>query len=185
MAAVNHRINILGASGCGASTIGRALAMELSIPHFDSDDYYHAPTDPPFQVQHSPQERHDAIIADLSPQGSWELSGGVAGWDPYPQLVFTMIVFVTTPTEIRIERLRAREYERFGDRIRRGGDMHAAHEEFIEWASRYDVGDVEGKTRQRHEAYLAEQTCPVVRIDGANPVKDSVQVICSAARSSQ
>ncbi|HNO79419.1 MAG TPA: AAA family ATPase [Phycisphaerae bacterium] len=185
MAAANHRINILGASGCGASTIGRALAKELSIPHFDSDDYYHAPTDSPFQVQHSPQERYDAITADLSPQGSWVLSGGVVNWDPYPQLDFTMIVFVTTPTEIRIERLRAREYERFGDRIRRGGDMHAAHEEFIEWASRYDVGDVEGKTRQRHEAYLAEQSCPVVRIDGANPVTDSVQVICSAARSSQ
>ncbi|GJM24197.1 MAG: hypothetical protein DHS20C16_06120 [Phycisphaerae bacterium] len=175
---MTHRVNILGASGCGASTIGRTLAVELSIPHFDCDDYYHSPTDPPFQIQCTPRQRFDAITADLSPSGSWVLSGGVAGWNPYPQLEFTMIVFVTLPTPIRVERLRAREYVRFGDRIRNGGDMHEAHEEFIEWASRYDVGDVEGKTRERHEAYLAEQTCPVIRIDGAKPIEESVRIVC-------
>ncbi len=172
-----HRINILGASGCGASSIGCALARVLSVPHFDCDDYFHAPTDPPFQVQRTPHERFDAIAADLSPTTSWVLSGGVAGWDPCPELEFTAIVFVTAPTSLRIERLRSREYERFGDRVRKGGDMHIAHSEFIEWASRYDEDDVEGKTLARHEAYLAKQTCPVFRMDGAQPVADSVHML--------
>ncbi len=156
------------------------MATELSIPHFDCDDYYHAPTDPPFQVQHTAQQRFDAISADLSPMESWILSGGVAGWKPYPELDFTLIAFVTVHTPIRIERLRVREFERFGERIRKGGDMHDAHEEFIEWASRYDEGDIEGKTLARHEAYLANQTCQVVWIDGTLPIDDSIRTICSA-----
>jgi adenylate kinase family enzyme len=175
---MNHRINILGASGCGASTIGRALAKELSVPHFDSDDYYHAATDPPFQVQHSPQQRHDAIVADLSQTASWVLSGGVAGWDPYPELDFTMMVFLTVPTPIRIERLRLREYARFGDRIRERGDMYDAHEEFIEWASRYDEGGIEGKTLARHEAYLTGQSCPIIKLDGMLSAERAVDSIC-------
>ncbi len=37
------RINIIGASGSGASTFGKHLAATLGVPHFDSDDYYHGP----------------------------------------------------------------------------------------------------------------------------------------------
>jgi adenylate kinase family enzyme len=158
-----HRINILGASGSGASTIGRALAAALSVLHFDSDDYYHEATDPPFQNQRTPQERCRLITADLQRSASWILSGGIAGWDPYPQLDFTLMVFVWVPTPIRIERLRRRERERFGQRVLPPGDMHASHEAFIEWAARYDTGDVEGKTLPRHEAYLATQSCPVLQ----------------------
>lgn len=160
----NHCINILGASGCGASTTGRALANALSVPHFDCDDYYHGVSDPPFQNPRSPQERHALITRDLCAEASWVLSGGIAGWEPYPPLDFTLIVFLWIPAEIRIERLRRREFERFGDRILEGGDMHEAHEEFITWAARYDANDVEGKTLARHEAYLAMQTCPVLEL---------------------
>ncbi len=158
----DRRINILGASGSGASTVGRELSAILGVPHFDSDDYYHVRADPPFQIQRSPRQRCALLTADVRQSSSWVLSGGVAGWEPYPQLQFTLVVFLWVPTAVRLERLRCREYERFGERIRPGGDMYATHEDFIAWAARYDIGDVEGKTLKRHEAYLAEQTCPVL-----------------------
>lgn len=165
-----HRINVIGASGSGASTVGRSLAVALSVGYFDCDDYFHVPTDPPFQRQRTAAERHAAIMADLLTDESWVLGGGVAGWDPYPELQFTCIVFLYVPTSIRIPRLRERERLRFGDRIESGGDMNKTHEEFIAWASRYDVGDVEGKTLARHEAYLDTQTCPVVKLRGDDPL---------------
>jgi hypothetical protein len=67
------------APGCGATTSGRALPAILGVPHFDSDDDYHEPTDPPFQRQRSPRERHDLIVADLSRSSGWILSGGAVG----------------------------------------------------------------------------------------------------------
>jgi hypothetical protein len=61
---------------------------------------------------------------------------------------------------------------RFGHRIDEGGDMHDTHEKFLYWASRYDTGDIEGKTLARHEAYLTQQLCPALKYRGVNSVSD-------------
>jgi hypothetical protein len=39
------RIHILGASGTGTTTLGKALADRLNCPHFDADRFYWLPTD--------------------------------------------------------------------------------------------------------------------------------------------
>ena len=39
-----QRIHILGASGSGTTTLGRALAERLQCRHFDTDDYFWLPT---------------------------------------------------------------------------------------------------------------------------------------------
>lgn len=168
----DFRINVIGASGSGTSTLGRSLALALNIPFFDSDDYFHTLTDPPFQKPRSPDERYEMICRDLKPDGNWVLSGGIVSWSPCPLLDFTCIVFLYVPTAIRVERLRARERMRFGHRIAAGGDMHATHEDFIDWASRYDIGDVEGKTLARHEEYLRNQRCPVLEFREMGSVSD-------------
>lgn len=173
----SHRLNILGASGSGATTLGRAIAESLSIPHFDSDDFYHLPVDPPYSQQRDPVSRAALVESELGRWQSWVLSGGVAGWQPAARIEFTLVVFLWIPMELRMERLRARGYARFGPRIRPGGDMHADHESFIEWAAGYDRGDVEGKTRPRHEAYLATQTCPILRLEGAIPLSTALQQV--------
>jgi adenylate kinase family enzyme len=38
------RIHITGASGAGVTSLGRALADALAIPHHDTDDYFWQPT---------------------------------------------------------------------------------------------------------------------------------------------
>ena len=176
------RINVLGASGSGASTSGRAVAKALSLPYFDGDDYYHAPSDPPFQNPREPQARHDMLVADLAPLDSWVLAGGLVGWDPQPQLGLTLVVFLWVPIELRMERLRIRERELFGARLLEGGDMFTTHQEFLAWAAGYDVGDIEGKTLQRHEAFLAQQTCRVVEVRGVHTVEHiTAQVLKAVA----
>jgi ABC-type dipeptide/oligopeptide/nickel transport system ATPase subunit len=37
------RIHLMGASGTGVTTLGRALADALAIPHHDTDDYFWQP----------------------------------------------------------------------------------------------------------------------------------------------
>lgn len=176
------RINVIGGSGSGTSTVGRALASALSLPHFDSDDCFHGPSDPPFQNPRPAEERYRRICRDLAPAGNWVLSGGMVDWEPRPQLDFTCIVFLYVPTLIRIERLRRRERARFGDRIRAGGDMHQIHEDFIDWASRYDTGDIEGKTLAMHEAYLKAQRCPVLQFRGERELSNIVNEVIQSVR---
>lgn len=162
------RINIIGASGSGCSTLARALATRLQVPVFDSDDYYHKPTDPPFQEPFSGEERFQRITAALSRAESWTLAGGIFHWRPRPLPGITHTIFLTAPWEVLESRLRRRERERFCCRIDPGGDMHETHKEFIQWASRYDAGDIEGKTLRLHEEYLESLATPVLRGSGTS-----------------
>jgi adenylate kinase family enzyme len=45
------RIHVMGASGSGVTTLGRALADALAFPHYGTDDYFWLPTTPPYRTQ--------------------------------------------------------------------------------------------------------------------------------------
>ena len=118
---MSKRIYIIGASGAGVSTLGAALAFRLQAPHFDVDDYYWYPTDPPFEQPRSATDRIALLKTDLA-VGQWALSGSLDGWGDELIQDADLVVFIDTPTEVRIERLKARESQRYGERILPGGD---------------------------------------------------------------
>lgn len=159
------RIYITGASCAGVTTLGQHLATLLGLRHVDVDDYYWMPTNPAFTTKRPPGERV-SLIQQKFADDDGVLTGSCMGWGDALIAHVDLIVFVVTATPIRLERLAAREKERFGDRIAPGGDMHGIHVAFREWASQYDNPDFSGRNRAWHEAWLAEQTAPVLRIDG-------------------
>jgi len=163
----SHRITIIGASGVGKTTLARAVAGRLGIGCFDSDDYYHLPTNPPYQLQRAPQERCALLERDLARLDSWVLAGGAGTWEPAPALHETLRVFLRLPSEVRIQRLRQRERSLYGERILPGGDMESTHRAFIEWTAGYDDSTSEGtNTLECHEALLRRENCPVLRLTG-------------------
>ena len=83
-----------------------------------------------------------------------------------------MVIFIDTPTDVRIERLCKREYERFGERICKGGDMYDEHTEFIAWAKTYDTNHPPERCRKLHMEWLKDITCPTVYIDGTKPTSE-------------
>lgn len=170
------RIYMTGASCAGVTTLGSALARALDAVHVDVDDYYWLPSDPPFSRKRPPEDRLP-LIADALGGGGWVLTGSFDGWgDPLIDGV-DLIVFVATPTRLRMERLKRRERERHGTRIDPGGDMHEIHTAFADWASRYDDPGFSGRNRARHETWLAAQTAPVLRVDGSRPVEELVETV--------
>jgi adenylate kinase family enzyme len=52
-----RRIQVTGASGSGVTTLGRALADALALPHHDTDDYFWQPTAPPYRTQRDAADR--------------------------------------------------------------------------------------------------------------------------------
>jgi adenylate kinase family enzyme len=173
------RIYITGASCAGVTTLGQRLAQRLGIPHADVDDFYWLPTDPPYSRKRPPLERIPLIAGALG-AGDWVLTGSFDGWgDPLIETA-GLIVFVTTPTPVRMARLMERERQRHGERIRPGGDMHEIHTAFADWASRYDEPEFSGRNRARHEAWLAQQSTPVLRVDGSRPVEELIETVLRA-----
>lgn len=137
------RILISGGPGSGCTSTAAAVGAVLDLPVFDSDSFFHKPTEPPFQQQFSLDERRDLMKAALSEKEKWILSGSIATWalhdfDP------THGVFLEIPREERMKRLGQRQRTQFGSRIDQGGDLAEAHVSFLDWAdgyeSRTDVG---------------------------------------------
>jgi adenylate kinase family enzyme len=161
------RIHVFGASGSGTSTLASAIAAAHGHRHFDTDDVYWLPTDPPYREPRQLHARLELLRQALAAGPRWVLSGSLCGWGDPLVPEFDLVVFLDVPTDVRLARLRARELERYGpDVLAPGGSLHRAHVEFIEWAGRYDAGGPEMRSRALHEAWLAGLPTPSIRLDG-------------------
>ena len=163
------RILVTGASGSGTTTLAHALAERLGIAHFDGDDYFWLPTNPPFTHKRDAKDRLQSLSADLSYHESSVLSGSVMGWGAELDDSFSLVVFLTLDAEIRVERLRLREIARFG----------AADPEFLRWAAQYEEGLPPGRSRKMHEEWLSARKHPVLRIDGNSSVEQRISLVMS------
>lgn len=172
------RIHITGASGAGTTTLGRALSTALGCPHFDTDDYYWAPTRPRFRAKRPIEERRALLLRDVAPHRSWVLSGSLVSWGGPLVPLFDLVVYLRVPADVRLRRLRAREEERYArDADRTRHEFERDREEFLAWAAGYDEGGTETRSAARHAAWLASLPCPVVRIEGEPPVEESVRAV--------
>ena len=167
---MNRRIHITGASGSGTSTLARALADRLCTQAFDTDDYYWVPSDPPFRTKRPIAERLRLMDEMFLPRADWVLSGSLHSWGAPVMTRVTHVVFLTLAPGMRLARLRARERQRYGARIARGGDLEANYRGFLDWAMGYDEPGTQGRSRAAHEAWLQSLDQPVLRLDAASPV---------------
>jgi uridine kinase len=171
-----RRVHVTGPSGSGTTTLGRALARRLGCDHFDADDYYWAPTDPPFTTKRPPEERVARLRSDLDGRERWVLSGSLVSWGSPLIPSFDVVVFLWAPTELRLERLARREREAFGaDALRPGGKMHDNYRAFLDWAAAYDTADESMRSLRLHRAWLAGLPCPVLRLEGDLPTEVCVE----------
>jgi adenylate kinase family enzyme len=172
-----QRIHLVGASGSGTTTLGRALAQCLGCPHFDTDHYFWVPTDPPFEKIRPVEERLAMLGPDLAGE-TWVLSGSLCGWGDAFIPHFDLVVFLSVPSDVRLARLTARERERYGDdAIAPGGRLRAKYETFITWAASYEEGSPVERSRRMHEEWLAKVPCPVLRLEDTDVVETRVKTI--------
>ena len=173
-------IHITGASGSGTSTLGRALEARTGCKWLDSDDFFWEPTNPPY-MKKRPREERVALLAEaMERYPRCVIAGALCGWGDVFLPKFELIIWLQTPTQLRIERLRKRELEEIGPRILPGGDMHQEHEEFIAWAGRYDTGGTDMRSYREHAQWLRGAACPVKILDGAKPIDELVETLVSS-----
>lgn len=150
------RVLVTGASGAGSTTLGQALAREWGWAFLDSDDFFWLRPEPPFDAKRPAHEREALLAQALRQAGDSVLAGSIEGWGAALEEGFDLIVFLTLDAQVRLQRLRVREEQRFG----------AADAEFLAWAGQYDQGLEPGRSRARQTAWLAQRRCPVLHLDG-------------------
>lgn len=178
-----QHIHIFGASGSGVTTLGEALSARLSFPLFEVDNYFWLPTDPPFQEIREQNERIKLLQADLDRSAQWILTGSLCGWGDGFIPRFDLVIFLWIPPEIRLERLIRREKQRYSEQaIEPGGKLHQASTDFIEWAARYDAGDLTVRSKALHKKWMTQLKCPVLRLEGDLSVEERVGEVMKASQ---
>jgi adenylate kinase family enzyme len=161
------RILITGAAGSGTSTVGERLACSLQASFHEADHLYWLPTDPPFQEKRPPGERLQLMLALFAQYPRIVVSGSVMNWGEQIEDAFDLIVFLQAPTTLRIERIKQRDLKLFG----------SVRPEFIQWAAQYDEGSMTGRSLARHNSWLSERRCAVLRLESVSPPSELVEHI--------
>jgi len=169
-----HKIHIFGSSGSGTTTLASNLCNKISFHHFDSDDYF---WEKKYSIQTSLDDRLNRLQDDLNSTDSWILSGAVISWGNPLIPMFDLVVFLSIPDELRIDRLKKREFERYGDALLSGNEKHDSFNTFIDWASKYETGGLEVRSRVLHETWITELNCPVIRLEGELSVSKNVEIL--------
>jgi len=173
------RIIINGASGTGKTTLAKELANHLGIFHMDLDDYYfHHDTELLCQKSCTRDVIIENVTNDISKHSNFIMSGTIGSilWN-LVNPILSLAVLLIVPVEIRIERLYNREYSRYGKRILENGDMYCNYQKLINECKSYETGvhPAVPTTLERHERWIRELICPVIRLDGTKPIHDNVK----------
>jgi adenylate kinase family enzyme len=165
------RLLITGASGAGTSTLGRELAASIGGVHLESDDYFWLPTSPPYQTRRDGVERLCMLMSDLRAYNAPVLAGSIVDWGSDVEDFFDLIVFLYVETDVRLERLRKREVERFGH----------VDPELLKWASQYDTVSRKERSLAMHKVWLAQRKCRVLKLLGDLTVEERVSRVLQNA----
>ncbi len=181
-----RRVWVFGAPGAGITTLGRALALRMGMPFFDTDDYYWFTDDPlPYRRKRNAQHRLQLLERDLEPCEAYVVAGALLGWGDPLVARFEAVVYRWLPAAVRIGRIQARERARYGvERISPGGDLNGVFEKFLLWAEQYDTAPPERlRSRAAEEHWLASHCpVPVVRLMEDLPVDELVRQIVEVLR---
>lgn len=82
---------------------------------------------------------------------------------------YDCIVSIRVPLAVRLDRVKQRSFDEFGSRILKGGDMYEQEQRFFDF--------VATRTMDKTDAWLQHAKCPVIYIDGTEPVESNARMI--------
>lgn len=168
-----RKILITGAAGTGTTTLAQALATALGATHLEADDFLWLPTRPPYQHLADKAQRDKRLLQAIRSVDHAVVAGSVMGWGQVLEDEFDLVVFLYLPVEIRLQRLERREIQRFG----------SARPEFLAWAAQYDAGNADGRSLGKHQQWLSERACPVLRLEGDMSIAKRLRHMLDAVES--
>ena len=169
-------IIVCGLNGSGKSTLGKALADALGFHFIDNEDLYFPKTDPNYMyaVQRTQEEVEKLLMDEVRQYGDFVFAAvkGNYGEDIIP--FYKYAVLIEVPREVRLERVRKRSYNKFGDRMLKGGDLYEREKAFFEL--------VGSRSERLAEDWVKTLKCPIIRVDGTKPIEENVEVVVEQIR---
>ena len=81
---------------------------------------------------------------------------------------------IDVPKDIRIQRVKKRSFQKFGNRMLLGGDLYEQEERF------FDL--VKSRPENTVEEWVQCLKCPIIRIDGTKHIEENIDFIMNQIR---
>jgi len=161
-------IQVCGLNGCGKSTLGKALAEKLGMYFIDNENLYFTRTEAnePYTNPKSREEVEWLLMDEVRKHPDFVFAAVKGNYGKEIIPMYDFVIMVEVPKEIRLERIRNRSFQKFGDRMLPGGDLFHQEEAFFQMVTSRQDAYV--------ETWLNTLKCPIIRVDGTKPVKENV-----------
>lgn len=166
------KIQIIGGSGTGKSTLAKYISEKEQIKWIDTDHYLWK--DDSFMENHPVEKRKELYRKDMVFGGSYLVSGSVFSWCPEGFSNRDLLVFLSLDEAVRMERLRKRECARSGLSGMWLDENKNYTNDFLEWCKTYWVEEDRGMAgtyvEQSYQMELSES--PVLKLDSSRSVEE-------------
>ena len=171
------KILIFGASGSGTTTLGKEIEKRTNFIHLDVDDYYWKKTELPFQEKIPLVERNKSLKTDFNKFENLVISGSMVSWGKEWETAFDLAIFIRLENTERMERLKKREIERYGNKLLTERKIQQNSKAFLEWANLYENPNFNGRTLKVHNDWIELLDCKVLKLDGQIELTEKVETV--------
>lgn len=178
------KILIFGASGSGTTTLANEIAKWTKFQHLDTDDYYWKKTYPPYQEKVPLSERNKNLKTDFKKFNNVVVSGSLVSWGAEWQTLFDLAVFIRLENIERMERLKKREVERYGEKLFTNSEIKQNSKAFLEYANQYENPNFKGRSFKIHDDWIKMLDCKVLRVDGGIALNNNLEIVLNEIKMS-
>lgn len=170
-------ILVCGLNGAGKSTLGKALAKKLNFYFIDNEDLYFPKTDShyTYAAPRSREEVEKLLLNKIKVHENFVFASVKGDYGRDVLSFFEYAILIDVPREIRIERVKNRSFQKFGNRMLSGGDLYEQEELFFEF--------VKSRAENTVEKWIQSISCPVIRIDGMKSIEKNINFIIEKLQS--
>ena len=164
-------IIICGLNGAGKSTLGKALAEKLNFYFIDNETLYFPAADSPYvyACARTREEAEKLLLEEIALHENFVFASVKGDYGEFICSFFQYAVLIDVPKNIRLERVKNRSYQKFGNRMLPGGDLYEQEENFFHL--------VRFRTENFVENWLQSLTCPIIRVDGTKSIEENTKFI--------
>ena len=166
---MSNGIVVFGANGCGKTTLGCELARKLNIKHLDVEDYYFEESEIPYSKPRSKDTVIELMLVDIEKCDSFVLSAVTGDYGNKISSMYRLGVFLSVPTDIRLERVERRSLEKYGGRVLVGGDMYEQEQGFLEFVRTRNLSVI--------DEWAETLACPLLHLDGTRAIPENTQLV--------
>lgn len=168
---MSNKIIVCGGNGAGKSTLGKRLAAELGWTFRDIEEYYFPVnnTDYNYSEARTKEDVSKLLLADMKEHKNFVLAAVKGEFGSEVSNLFTCAILIEVPKKLRMERVRERSNQKFGDRMLPGGELYEKEEQFFDM--------VQKRPEDYTTKWLETVDVPVIRVDGTCTIEANIAEI--------